>query len=164
MNGGPQLQAGSSGTDVRRLQRLFVEMKTLGASDIDGQFGAKTEDAVKAFQSGAGLAVDGVVGPQTWAALPADPNVPETALGSQGAVVVSLQTALKAYASAGPGAGATNPGTIDGIFGPQTEAAVRAFQSLNGLAADGVVGDLTWFTPIGAAGATLASLAGLLTV
>ncbi len=33
---------------------------------------------------------------------------------------------------------------IDGIFGPSTEAAARAFQSSAGLVADGAVGDQTW--------------------
>ncbi len=51
------------------------------------------------------------------------------------AVVRELQQAL---ASAG-----YDPGSVDGTFGPRTEAAVTAFQQDNGLSADGVVGPET---------------------
>lgn len=37
-----------------------------------------------------------------------------------------------------------NPGNIDSVFGPGTQAAVQKFQEEQGLAADGIVGDNTW--------------------
>jgi peptidoglycan hydrolase-like protein with peptidoglycan-binding domain len=161
MNSGPVLAVGSTGTDVRRLQRLLVEMKLLDFTGIDAIFGAQTEATVRSYQSSAGLAADGIVGPATWGALPADPDTPQLARGATGGVVSALQRALVAYSTQNPGA---NPGAVDGIFGPRTDAAVRAYQGDRGVTTDGIVGDQTWWVPAGAAGATLASLAGLTTV
>jgi peptidoglycan hydrolase-like protein with peptidoglycan-binding domain len=76
-------------------------------------------------------------------------------------VVTALQHGLHTIASGG---GGPDPGPIDGIFGPKTEAAVRAYQTDQGVESDGIVGDRTWWVPAGAAGATLASLSGLTTV
>src|SRR5215469_13515370 len=42
--------------------------------------------------------------------------------------------------------------TIDGVFGPSTEAAVKHHQNAFGLAQNGVVDDNTWIILIGAAG------------
>jgi murein L,D-transpeptidase YcbB/YkuD len=128
-------------------------IKELAFTDIDGIFGPRTEEAVKSFQGGSGLTVDGIVGPRTWEALPADPNTPQLAKGASGPVVVALQEALRDF----------DPGPVDGLFGPRTEAAVRAYQRDQGVLVDGIVGDQTWWVPAGAAGATLASLAGLTT-
>jgi peptidoglycan hydrolase-like protein with peptidoglycan-binding domain len=103
----------------------------------------------------------GIVGPLTWKALPADPQTPTLARDSTGGAVSALQKGLLAFGGANT---ATDPGPIDGNFGPRTESAVRAYQTQQNIAVDGVVGDQTWWTPAGAAGATLASLAGLVTV
>ena len=157
----PTLRSGSHGPDVRRLQRILVMIKLLGFEQIDGTFGPKTEAAVRSFQGSEGLTVDGVVGPRTWAALPPAPDTPRLARGAQGAAVSALQKGLKAYR--GPGT-PTDPGAIDGDFGVRTESAVKAYQGERGVNADGIVGDRTWWVPAGAAGATLASLAGLITV
>jgi peptidoglycan hydrolase-like protein with peptidoglycan-binding domain len=161
MNSGPTLSIGSSGSDVSRAQRLLVEMKLLDFTGIDGNFGPHTQSAVESFQSSAGLSVDGIIGPATWGALPADPNTPQLAQGATGLVVAALQEGLSAYANEDPN---VNPGAIDGIFGPLTDSAVRAYQGDRSVAVDGIVGDQTWWVPSGAAGATLASLSGLTTV
>jgi peptidoglycan hydrolase-like protein with peptidoglycan-binding domain len=159
MNSGPTLSIGATGHDVRRLQRIFVMTKTLGPSNITGTFDVTTELVVKDFQDGAGLVADGIVGPATWQALPADPNTPVLARGASGSVVTALQQGLKKYSIP-----ATDPGPVDGDFGPKTEAAVKGFQQDRTIHVDGIVGDQTWWTPAGAAGATLASLSELTTV
>jgi lysozyme family protein len=48
--------------------------KLLEYTDIDGNFGSQTQDAVKSFQQSSNLTADGVVGQATWNALPADPE------------------------------------------------------------------------------------------
>ena len=159
MNNGPTLSIGATGHDVRRLQRIFVMTKVLAPSSITGTFDATTEQAVKDFQQGAGLTADGIVGPQTWQALPADPNTPTLSRDESGNSVTALQKGLKKYSTP-----ATDPGAVDGDFGPKTEAAVKAYQQDRGAQVDGIVGDQTWWAPAGAAGATLASLSGLTTV
>jgi peptidoglycan hydrolase-like protein with peptidoglycan-binding domain len=159
MNSGPTISIGATGHDVRRLQRIFVMTKALSFSNITGTFDTTTEQAVEDFQQGAGLVVDGIVGPATWQALPADPNTSLLSRGASGSVVTALQQGLKKYSTP-----ATDPGPVDGDFGPKTEAAVKAYQQDRGIHVDGIVGDQTWWVPAGAAGATLASLSGLTTV
>jgi putative chitinase len=57
-------------------------------------------------------------------------------LGSRGSEVAELQRKLL---EAG-----FEPGAADGVFGPRTETAVKAFQRSRGLIADGIVGPRTW--------------------
>ena len=108
----------------------------------------------------AGLVADGVIGDSTWHKMPADPDTPILRRGTSGRAVSGLQ---KGLLKLGPGT-PTDPGQADGIFGPRTEAAVKAYQLEHSLPGDGVVGPRTWWVPAGAAGATLASLAELTTV
>ena len=83
-------------------------------------------------------------------------------MGANGAAVPALQQGLSKYAPT-PGS-ATHPGGVDGVFGPKTHAAVRAYPAERGVTIDGIVGDETWWVPAGGAGATLASLAELTTL
>lgn len=56
------LKRGSKGESVKTLQE-FLKLTA------DGDFGPKTEAAVKEWQKSHGLTVDGIVGPKTWAAM-----------------------------------------------------------------------------------------------
>src|SRR5215207_3005985 len=130
---------GARGAAVQQLQEALTKagFDTGGA---DGRFGSRTRAAVVAYQSAKGLAADGIVGPRTWASLlggaPSQgASTGELRVGSRGAEVQRLQSAL---AAAG-----YNPGSADGVFGSRTRAAVVAFQSANGLAADGRAGPKT---------------------
>ena len=67
--GQPTISLGATGDVVRRLQRALRRTPDLGLT-VNGTFDSQTQSAVKEFQQGAGLAVDGIVGPLTWNALP----------------------------------------------------------------------------------------------
>jgi peptidoglycan hydrolase-like protein with peptidoglycan-binding domain len=155
--GQPTISSGATGDVVRRLQRALRRTPDEGIA-VDGIFGARLEAAVKQFQQGVGLVVDGIAGPLTWAALPDGGPMPSLQLGSSGAVVSSLQTLLT---NGAPGQWLTTPGAIDGSFGPHTKAAVEAFQAWGGVTVDGVVGDQTWSVSLHAASATLETAVGL---
>lgn len=66
----PMLRNGSSGEIVKTLQRLLKALDYKDSSrkalSVDGEFGAKTEYAVKALQKAYGLGVDGIVDNDTW--------------------------------------------------------------------------------------------------
>lgn len=60
------IKRGSKGVDVMYLQKRLVA-NGYYVGKIDGDFGVKTENAVKAYQTEYGLTVDGIVGAKTWA-------------------------------------------------------------------------------------------------
>ena len=64
----PLLKIGSRGIYVQLLQSVLNRLG-YGAGDVDGIFGQRTENAVKRFQRSVGIAVDGIVGKNTWNAL-----------------------------------------------------------------------------------------------
>jgi hypothetical protein len=62
------LKSGSRGEDVRHVQEL-LQMAGHDPGPMDGIFGSRTDQAVRAFQGSRQLVQDGVVGPRTWEAL-----------------------------------------------------------------------------------------------
>lgn len=127
------LRIGSRGPDVTALQHMLRGWSDINRFSLaaDGIYGPRTAAAVRTFQRFRGLRVDGVVGPQTWGALASF----IVARGDRGGFVAAAQVELtkNEYEAA-----------VDGIFGPQTEAAVRRAQCDLGLRVDGIVGPQTW--------------------
>jgi peptidoglycan hydrolase-like protein with peptidoglycan-binding domain len=76
------------------------------------------------------------VGPQTWPLL-----IVRVSRGSTGEGVRGVPEEFQFRNLSGdPSQGVQ----IDGIFGPQTEEAVRGFQEALGIPVDGIVGPVTW--------------------
>jgi peptidoglycan hydrolase-like protein with peptidoglycan-binding domain len=115
------LRRGLLGEPVRILQ------EKLGVT-ADGIFGRGTEAALIQYQNDNGLSADGIAGPDTFTSMGLDELV-LLERPIRGTMVRRLQEGL--------GIGA------DGVFGPGTEAAVRAFQEANGLEVTGKAGPET---------------------
>lgn len=64
-------------------------------------------------------------------------------LGSTGPFVTSIQAALNRISQNYPAISKISP--VDGIYGPETERAVQAFQRIFSLSPDGIVGPATWY-------------------
>jgi peptidoglycan hydrolase-like protein with peptidoglycan-binding domain len=124
----PLEQDGSTGENVRSIQYLLNDHGS--RLTVDGIFGPRTESAVRQFQREHDLTVDGIVGNQTWSAL-----IVEVSQGSTGDAVSAAQSQINSR---------SGWLTVDGIFGPDTNSAVRFFQQDAGLSVDGIVGPNTW--------------------
>jgi peptidoglycan hydrolase-like protein with peptidoglycan-binding domain len=117
---------------VRSLQYLLADHGAKLA--VDGVFGAKTKAAVVAFQRAHHQTANGVVVAKTWAAL-----IVTVKLGSRNDAVRAVQDQGN-YRAAKFGVSVA----IDGIFGPTTQLFVRAFQESDHLAVNGIVSAQTW--------------------
>jgi chitosanase len=140
------------GDDVRQVQLALI--KAGFSIETDGVYGTGTAEVVKQWQTQQGLTPDGMVGAATRSALGIDDETPDTtnpALTAatpppssnilkltnplmRGNEVRKLQEALR---NAGIRVG------TDGVFGPDTERAVKEFQLSRGMTADGIVGPAT---------------------
>lgn len=171
------LRRGASGRAVRELQYYLYLMHSYNASlpavNIDGNFGAATEAAVRAFQRQAGLTVDGVVGRATWENLYAQANrlrlsgpvvtvnrmpYPGAPLevGAEGDAVLYytvLLSRIAYYYDTVPSPGSQS------FYTQEVETATRSLQHLLGLPETGEVDADTWEA---AEGLGLALLTGAL--
>lgn len=142
------LHKGSYGSDVEALQEALTALGFF-TSRVDGQFGIRTERALKKYQKARGLEGDGVLGAETRRTLAEDGyEMPEwypdvfpdgferyLEMGTKGMDVRAVQEKLieKGYLT----------GRADHIYGKKTRDAVKQFQQDNGLRADGVCGPKT---------------------
>jgi len=153
---GTLIRRGSTGANVRLIQSYLNTIRmnypNIPQLVVDGVFGPITQSAVTAFQREFGLNPDGIVGPLTWGRImEVFPRVAGSAtlaypgtllrVGSTGRDVRLMQTFLMNLRPRNPSIPQI---TVDGIFGPNMQAAVAQFQRLFGLNPDGIIGPLTW--------------------
>lgn len=155
---GTPLRVGSTGADVRLMQTYLNTIRiiypNIHYTVVDGIFGPQTQAAVIAFQQEFVLTPDGIIGPVTWDKIveqfmlatgnaSVSLEFPGTLLrlGSTGSYVRLMQSFLADLSARYPSLPSV---TVDGVFGPQTQAAVIAFQRLAGLTPDGIIGAMTW--------------------
>lgn len=148
-------------TSLNRISQNYPAIPKI--SPVNGVFNQQTEKSVKEFQGIFNLTVDGIVGNATWYRLVylyigvnqlselvsigqnfanISFQYPGTLrFGSNGEDVATLQYMLSILAEFNRGLRVVN---IDGVFGNETDNAVKTYQNLLGLVADGIVGYGTW--------------------
>jgi len=138
------LQYGATGASVKQVQQAIMNAGISLRGGADGVFGTATRDALKQYQAARGLTQSGKVDEATAAAIASGGAsgiaTPNAMLGlSPGA----LGTAVKQLQQRLLDIGVTVRGGADGIFGPATANAVKAFQASQGLPQTGTVDDAT---------------------
>ena len=159
-----ELSEGDSGGEVRVIQYLLSYVAlynpSVPAPVQDGIYGPLTAESVRAFQRLYGLPETGVMDEATYSALyDAYRGIITSLPDSQfigrarpypGFVITTGQsneyvTALQEYLNVISQTYTQIPSvTVDGVFGPATENAVRAFQAFAGLPENGIVALSTW--------------------
>jgi peptidoglycan hydrolase-like protein with peptidoglycan-binding domain len=130
----PFVRPGNRGERVFAIQYLLQQKRF--KVPATGFYGSITTNAVKSFQRSRGLNPSGNVGPSTW-----DRLIVTLSRGNSGPAVRAVQHNLRfAYGFL------VLP--VTGNFGPQTQAAVKAFQRGSRLPVTGVVNSPTWMTII----------------
>lgn len=171
---GTPLRRGSVGNAVRllqiRLNRISRNYPIIPKIyPVNGVYDINTENAVKAFQRQFNLTPDGIVGAATWykiaylytsvkrlAELDSEglslAEIPREfpAVLQQGDVLLAVRILQYYLASVAAFVAEVPFPPLDGVFGPETTASVRAFQQLVGLTPDGIVGEQTWRELVGA--------------
>lgn len=140
------IKKGSKGNLVRIAQEKLIQKGySLLKYGADGDFGSETEKAIRELQKDSKVAVDGIIGKDTWNVLNSNFVKPKSTYpnylikqGQRSEDVRKVQAKLieLGYSCGSYGA--------DSIFGIATYNAVKAFQQANGLGVDGIVGVLTW--------------------
>ena len=132
------MRLGDEGTAIRDIQDRLSALGFDSPSDDRGSFGDSTKAAVTGFQRAKGLDPDGIVGPDTWRALyEAGYRLGDRIIFMRrpmirGEDVAELQSRLNSLGF--------DAGKVDGIYGPDTESAVREFQYNRSLPEDGKCG------------------------
>ena len=128
------LKKGDTGIRVEDLQKKLRKLGYL-AEPVDGEFGVRTQEAVKLFQDAADLDVDGIAGKKTLRALDSK-KAPECEVaitlkkGDTGVRVTELQDKLIEL-------GLLDAKKASGVYDKKTVAAVKAYIDANGLTGNG---------------------------